>query len=112
MGWIFVQAVDKFDHLYEINMRLWEAAGEGKTALVVYWLGEGADANYSDAGLTVLQNAVGSDNPRTVAALLRAGANPNEEGHYPPACMAKEGHKEAIVTLLKKAGAKEFMPCR
>lgn len=121
MGGCFVQVAHRFSHEYDINEHLSDAAWRGQTALVVYYLGQGANANYNGTGQTVLHDAVESGNPKTVAALLRAGANPNEG--YPPLCLARAGvtsassrvekdRGEAILSLLKKAGAKEYMPCR
>lgn len=87
---------------------LMSAAYNGQIDTVRLLIEKGADVNAVAGGFTVLGAAVFSGKPEIVQMLLRAGADPNRAGPggQTPLAAAQATRNEAIVQVLKAAGAK------
>lgn len=90
---------------YDLDERLWGAAGEGRTALVQHLLDEGANIDYVDAGHSVLQLAVSSGEPKMVRMLLDRGAKTCDPLGTTEMLAAVRGGNEPIARMFLDRGA-------
>ena len=92
----------------ESTQGIFDAVSNNDAAYVQRWLKEGGDPNLKDSsGQSLLYVATGPKGGNAVlAALLRAGANPNEGAHgYTPLMNAASWVDLTAVQLLLKHGA-------
>jgi len=91
-----------------LDKALWDAAWDGRTAVVELLLAAGADVNEKEAGgRTALHYAAWENHAAVIELLLAAGADINAKSNYGGTALhyaAEQGHA-SVVELLLAAGA-------